>query len=136
MHQCTQRVSRITYIRYTQSRTYLRFQYQPMSNPTAPNVQWYSCYSIFNLMFKVLQIIVCRCVLFPLAIVLSVLLRVTDSDYPFCIFKLFFRYVGMIFTLVSTKYIIQVSKAQIQIYGSALTAGLTILSETYSQLTS
>ena len=38
----------------------------------------------------VLQIVVCPFVLFLLAIVLSVLLRYTDSDYPFGIFKLFF----------------------------------------------
>ena len=37
----------------------------------------------------VLQIVVCPFVLFLLAIVLSVL-RYTDSDYPFGIFKLFF----------------------------------------------
>jgi hypothetical protein len=36
----------------------------------------------------VLQIDVCRFVLFLLAIVLSVLLQYTDSDYPFGIFKL------------------------------------------------
>ena len=39
----------------------------------------------------VLQIIVCPFVLFLLAIVLSVLLRFTDSDYPFGIFKLFLK---------------------------------------------
>ena len=33
-------------------------------------------------------------VLFPLAIVLSVLLRFTDCDYPFGIFKLFFLYIS------------------------------------------
>ena len=50
---------------------------------------------IFNLLLGlqfymyVLQIVVCPFVLFPLAIVLSVLLRHTDSDYPFGIFKLF-----------------------------------------------
>jgi hypothetical protein len=38
-----------------------------------------------------LWIFVCPFVLFLLAIVLSVLLRLTDSDYPFGIFKLFFR---------------------------------------------
>ena len=37
----------------------------------------------------VLQIFVCPFVLFLLAIVLSVLLRFVDSDYPFGIFKLF-----------------------------------------------
>jgi hypothetical protein len=38
----------------------------------------------------VLLIVVCPFVLFILVIVLSVLLRYTDSDYPFGIFKLFF----------------------------------------------
>jgi hypothetical protein len=37
----------------------------------------------------VLLIVVCPFVLFLLAIVLSVLLRYTDSDCPFGIFKLF-----------------------------------------------
>jgi len=37
----------------------------------------------------VLQIVVCSFVLFLLAIVLSVLPRYTDSDYPLGIFKLF-----------------------------------------------
>ena len=37
----------------------------------------------------VLYIVVCPLVLFRLAIVLSVLLRFTDSDCPFGIFKLF-----------------------------------------------
>ena len=48
--------------------------------------QWGSCY--FSFMCNVLQIVVCHFVLFLLAIVLSVL-HFTDSDYPFCIFKLF-----------------------------------------------
>jgi hypothetical protein len=38
----------------------------------------------------VLFIVVCPFVFFLLAIVLSVLLRYTDSDYPFGIFKPFF----------------------------------------------
>jgi hypothetical protein len=42
----------------------------------------------------VLLIVVCPFVLFLLAIVLSVLLRYTDSDYPFGIFKLFLQTVG------------------------------------------
>ena len=37
------------------------------------------------------KIVVCPFVLFLLAIVLYVLLRYTDSDYPFGIFKLFLR---------------------------------------------
>ena len=39
---------------------------------------------------NVLYIVVCLFVRFLLAIVLSVLLRFTDSDYPFGIFELFF----------------------------------------------
>jgi len=39
----------------------------------------------------VLLIVVCPFVLFPLAIVLSVLLRQTDSDCSFGTFKLFFQ---------------------------------------------
>ena len=42
-----------------------------------------------NCISLVLQVIVCPFVLFLLAIVLSVLLRSTDSEYPFGIFKLF-----------------------------------------------
>ena len=42
-----------------------------------------------SLVLYVLCIVVCPFVLFLLAIVLSVLLRNTDSDYPFGIFKLF-----------------------------------------------
>jgi hypothetical protein len=38
----------------------------------------------------VLLIVVCLFVLFLLAILLSVLLRFTDPDYPFGIFKLFY----------------------------------------------
>ena len=40
-------------------------------------------------MHRVLYIVVCPFALFLLAIVLSVLLWFTDSDYPFSIFKLF-----------------------------------------------
>ena len=49
---------------------------------------WGSCYSIFSFMCNALYlyIVVCPFVLFLLAIVLSVL-RPTDSDYPFGIFK-------------------------------------------------
>ena len=47
-----------------------------------------SC-SIFSFLRSVLQMVVCPFVLFLLAIVLSVLLRYTDSVYPFGIFKLF-----------------------------------------------
>ena len=52
---------------------------------------WDSCCSILNFLCSVLYIVVCPFVLFLLATVLSVLLRFTDSDYPFVIviFKLF-----------------------------------------------
>ena len=40
----------------------------------------------------VLEIVVCPFVLFPLAIVLSVLLRYADFDSPFGIFKFLLRY--------------------------------------------
>ena len=45
------------------------------------------CYSIFSFMCNVLQIVVCPFVLFILGIVLSVLLRFMDFDYPFGIYK-------------------------------------------------
>ena len=51
--------------------------------------QWGSPYSICSFLCSVLQIAVCPFVLFLLAIVLSVPLRFTDSDYPFGIFTLF-----------------------------------------------
>ena len=54
-----------------------------------PGFLWGSCYSILNFYVYVLEIVVCPFVLFRLAIVLSVLLQYTDSDYPFGIFKLF-----------------------------------------------
>ena len=44
-----------------------------------------------QLYMYVLQIVVCSFVLFLLATVLSVLLRYTDSDYSFGIFKLFYK---------------------------------------------
>jgi len=46
----------------------------------------------------VLLIVVCPFVIFLLAIVLSVLLRYTDSDYSFGIFKLFLQRVSPNFT--------------------------------------
>ena len=51
--------------------------------------KWGSCYSIFSFMCSILQIFVCPFVLFCFAIVLSVLLRYTDSNYAFGIFNLF-----------------------------------------------
>ena len=48
------------------------------------------CCSIINFLCNALQIVVCPIDLFRLAILLSVLLRCTDSDFTFNIFKLFF----------------------------------------------
>ena len=45
--------------------------------------------NILSCMCSTTQIIVCPFVFFLLVIVLSVLLRYTDSDYPFGIFKIF-----------------------------------------------
>jgi len=53
-----------------------------------PGFQWGSCCSILSFLCNVLYIVVCPFVLFLLAIVLSVL-RFTDSNYSFGIFKLF-----------------------------------------------
>ena len=49
-------------------------------------------YSIFSFMCNVLLIVVCHFVPFLLVIVVFVLLRFTDSDYHFGIFKLFLLY--------------------------------------------
>ena len=48
-----------------------------------------SCYLIFSFMCNVLQIVVCPFLLVFVVIVLSVLLRCTDFDYPFGICILF-----------------------------------------------
>ena len=57
-------------------------------------LQWGSCYSIFSFICMF-----CRSLFFSVAIVLSVLLRYTDSDYPFGIFKLFLRIVHSIINI-------------------------------------
>ena len=54
-----------------------------------PGFQWGSCYSIFSFMRIFCRSLFVLLYFFLLAIVLSVLLRYTDSDYPFGIFKLF-----------------------------------------------
>ena len=64
-----------------------------------PGFQWGSCYSIFRFtcnecrsLFVLLYFFfwpLCCLFFCLLVIVLSVLLRFTDSDYPFCIIKLF-----------------------------------------------
>ena len=52
------------------------------------SVHYFTCL-IFSFLCSVLLIINCRYALFGLAIVLSVLLRITYSDNPFGIYKLF-----------------------------------------------
>jgi len=52
----------------------------------------------------VLYIVVCAFVIFLSAIVLSVLLRFTDSDYLFDIFKLFLALIYVLYVIV-TSYI-------------------------------
>ena len=54
-------------------------------------LQWGSCYSIFSFMCMICRSLFVLLSFFLLAIVLSVLLRFTVSDYPFGIFKLFFQ---------------------------------------------
>ena len=56
-----------------------------------PSCQWDSSCSIISFLCIVLQTVVCPFVLFLLAIVLSVL-RLTNFDYLFGIFQLFFQY--------------------------------------------
>ena len=51
-----------------------------------PGFKWGSCYAIFSFLCMFCSSLF---VLFLLTIVLSVLLRYTDSDCPCCIFKLF-----------------------------------------------
>ena len=54
--------------------------------PTIQKIKYNPTMDLKNL----IMIVVCPFVHFLLAIVLSVLLRFTESDYPFVIFKLFF----------------------------------------------
>ena len=77
------------YNRFLQMPLACYFSQYPSGAPAfAPGFQWGSCYSICSLMCMF-----CRSlfVLFLLVIVLSVLHRFTDSDYPFGIFKLFLK---------------------------------------------
>jgi hypothetical protein len=64
---------------------------------STPVFEWGSRCSIFSFLCSVLWIVVCG--FFLLVIVLSALLWVTDSDYPFVILKLFFQYKQNILTL-------------------------------------
>ena len=72
------------------------------SHEFTPGFQWGSCYSIFSFMCMS-----CRSlfVLFLLAIVLSVLLQYTDSNYAFGFFKLFFRVTFFTIICLSTFFV-------------------------------
>ena len=66
-------------------------------NPTGASEFTPGCWRVtcclnFSFLCSVLWIAVCAFVLFPLATVLSVLLRFTESEYPCGIFRLFFSY--------------------------------------------
>ena len=54
-----------------------------------PGLQWGACYSIFCFMCMFSRSLFCPMSFFLLAIVLSVLRRYTNSDYPFGIFIFF-----------------------------------------------
>ena len=58
----------------------------------------------------VLQNVVCPFVLFVLVILLSVLLRFTDSDYPFGIFKRFFYHTVWYKLIIGVKFKVNVKK--------------------------
>ena len=72
---------------------------------------------LLDLLFYVyvLQIVVCPFVLFLLAFVLSVLLRYTDSDYPFGIFKLFLSIIFQLAGSVQNIAIIKDKQHQLSI---------------------
>ena len=55
-----------------------------------PVFLWGSCYSFFSCMCMFCRSLFVRLSFYLLAVMLSVLLRFTDSDYPFGIFKLSF----------------------------------------------
>jgi hypothetical protein len=60
-----------------------------LSSP--PVFLWGSCYLIFSFMCMFCRLLFVLLYIFFLGIVLSVLLRFTDSDCPFGIFKLFLK---------------------------------------------
>ena len=75
---------------------FLKFMFQtyPSGAPEfTPGFQWGSCYSIFSFicMFCRSLFVLLYFFFWPLWLMLSVLLRYTDSDCPFGIFKLFLK---------------------------------------------
>ena len=69
---------------------FVNFQFM-CNNISSVHTRFLVGFVLLDLQFcvYVLQIVVCPFVIFPLAIVLSVILQFTDYDYPFGIFKLF-----------------------------------------------
>ena len=64
--------------------------YTSRAHEFTPGFKWGSCYSIFSFMCMFCRSLFFLLSFLLLAIVLSVLLRFTDYDYPFDIIKLFF----------------------------------------------
>jgi hypothetical protein len=91
--QATILVDKIEHCKY-QWRLILRFFFGILDtsflfqNIFIPGFIWGSCYSIFSVMCMFCRSLFVFLYFFLLAIVLSVLLRYTDYDYPFGIFKL------------------------------------------------
>ena len=68
---------------------------------SSPQFLWGSCYSNFSFLCMLCRSLFVLLYFFLLAIVLSVLLRYTDSDYPFRIFKLFLQQLwGFMYSLL------------------------------------
>ena len=70
---------------------YSVFSFQWSSCCSVFSFQWSSCCSVCNFQCDVLSLIVCHLVLFLFDIGLHVILRISVSDYPFSIFKLFLK---------------------------------------------
>ena len=66
--------------------TKIKCSYNSITYKNLQNENRYS-YNLSQLCF--MSLVVCPCVLYILAIVLSFLIQYTDYDYPFAIFKLF-----------------------------------------------
>ena len=80
--------SHVDVIRYIIQQTL--YSYPSGAQDFTPGCKWVSCYSIFSFKCMFCISFFYPFVLFLLAILLSVLLRYTDSGYPFDIFKLVF----------------------------------------------
>lgn len=85
-----------------------------------------SCCSIFSFLWSVLQTVNCHLFLFILIIMLSILLRLTDSDHPFGFFKLF--YIVVSFYEIDNARLYYFYKTKIlNLFSSPLSKRLTVL---------